>query len=72
MADELPGKVALVTGASRGIGRASALALARAEADVAVSFREREADAEEVRSEIKSCGRRALVIPAEVASARST
>lgn len=68
-ADELPGQVALVTGASRGIGRASALALARAGADVAVGFREREDDAEAVRAEIKSCGRRTLAIQADVASA---
>ena len=48
--DNLQGKVALVTGSSRGIGRAIAVALARAGADVALNYRTRAADAKDVES----------------------
>ena len=60
MTMELVGKIALVTGASRGIGKAIALALAQAGADVAVNFRARKAEAEEVCSRIQGLGRRSL------------
>ncbi len=69
MTKELVGKIALVTGASRGIGRATALALAKAGADVAVNFRSHETDAQEVCSQIKAVGRRAVAIKADVAKA---
>src|SRR5579863_10127016 len=59
-------KVALVTGASRGIGRAAALALAAAGADVAVNYRERSAEAGEVVAAIRASGRRALAVAADV------
>lgn len=55
----LEGKVALVTGAARGLGRAIALALAEAGADVALGLRDVNEDAG-VRSEIEALGRRAL------------
>jgi hypothetical protein len=71
IADELSGKVALVTGASRGIGRASALALARAGADVAVNFHSREHEAKAVCLEIERCGRRSLAVQADVSVATS-
>jgi 3-oxoacyl-[acyl-carrier protein] reductase len=62
----LENRVALVTGASRGIGRGIALALARAGADVAVNYR-READAAaEVVAEIETLGRRAKAYSAAV------
>ena len=61
----LEGKTALVTGASRGIGRAIALGFARAGADVAVAARG-EADLETLAKEIDSIGRRALVVPTDV------
>jgi len=64
---DLTGKVALVTGGSRGIGRAVALALAEAGADVAVNYRSRERDAEQVRSRIEDMGRRCLAVGADVA-----
>ena len=60
-------KAALVTGGSRGIGRAIALALARQGWDVVVNYvRSRDA-AEEVRREIEAAGRRALLVQADVA-----
>ncbi len=64
--DILAGKVALVTGASRGIGRAIAIAFAEAGIDVAVNFKERAADAREVEREITGLGRRALLVQADV------
>ena len=66
MMSELEGKVALVTGASRGIGRAVALAFARAGMDVAVNFRDREAEAREVSGEVEAAGRRSLSVKADV------
>jgi 3-oxoacyl-[acyl-carrier protein] reductase len=67
--DNLEGKVALVTGASRGIGRAIALSLARAGTDVIVNFQHRRSDAEEVAREIQQIGRRSVLIQADVAVA---
>jgi 3-oxoacyl-[acyl-carrier protein] reductase len=66
---DLTGKVALVTGGSRGIGRAAAIALAEAGADVAMNYRMREREAEEVCSELKHIGRRCLAVRADVAVA---
>jgi 3-oxoacyl-[acyl-carrier protein] reductase len=64
----LQGKVALVTGASRGIGRAIALTLAEAGADVAVNYSGSEAAAGEVVQAIEAMGRKAIKIQADVAS----
>lgn len=63
---ELNGKVALVTGSSRGIGKGIALSLARAGADVVVNYVGNEAAANEVASQIEAMGRRALVVRADV------
>jgi 3-oxoacyl-[acyl-carrier protein] reductase len=58
----LAGKSVLVTGASRGIGRATALMAAEAGADVAVGYRSRVAEAEEVASAIRKMGRKAVTV----------
>jgi len=68
MSTSIRGEVALVTGASKGIGRAVALALARAGADVAVTARSGEPLAAVAR-EIEACGVRALAVPADATEA---
>lgn len=65
---DLTGKTALVTGASRGIGRALAVGLAAAGADVALSARD-EPLLREVGGEIEALGRKAVVLPADVTDA---
>jgi 3-oxoacyl-[acyl-carrier protein] reductase len=65
------GKVALVTGASRGIGREIALELAREGANVVVNYSGSEAKANEVVDEIKSMGREAVAIKCNVADSDS-
>ena len=66
---DLTGLVALVTGGDRGIGRAAALKLAEAGADIAVNYRNRESEAEQVRSQVESYGRRCATVQADVAIA---
>lgn len=63
---DLTGKTALVTGASRGIGRAIAVALAEAGADVAVNYAGSEAAAEETVKAIQALGRKSFKIRANV------
>src|SRR5712692_10737380 len=64
--ETLNGKLALVTGGSRGIGAAVALALAGAGADLVINFRARAAEAEAICAAIRKLGRRALAIQADV------
>lgn len=63
---ELRGKTALITGGSRGIGRATAILFAEAGADVAISYVSHEAAAMEVKREIENRGRRCLVLKADI------
>ena len=64
---ELLGQVAIVTGAGRGIGRATALELARMGADIVVAELDR-VNAEGTASELRGLGRRALVVQTDVTS----
>jgi 3-oxoacyl-[acyl-carrier protein] reductase len=63
----LAGRTALVTGGSRGIGRATALLLARAGADVALTYQTRAADADAVAGEIRRLGRRTATFGGDLA-----
>lgn len=65
------GKVALITGGARGIGRASALKLAKAGADIAIVYFNSSDEAEKVVGEIEALGRRAIAIRGNVADETS-
>jgi NAD(P)-dependent dehydrogenase (short-subunit alcohol dehydrogenase family) len=65
----LDGRVALITGASRGFGRATALRFAAEGADVVVNYRSAEAEAREVAAAVERAGRRAVAVRADIASA---
>jgi NAD(P)-dependent dehydrogenase (short-subunit alcohol dehydrogenase family) len=65
-AGKLTGKVAIITGADSGIGRAVAVAYAREGADVAILYYSHDADAEETRRAVEEAGRRALTIRGDV------
>ncbi|MDF2922272.1 MAG: short-chain dehydrogenase [Paenibacillaceae bacterium] len=66
---ELNGKTALVTGASRGIGRELALMLAAEGADVAVNYYGRDHEAGEVKEAVEQMGRRCILLKADLAGA---
>ena len=61
-------KVALITGADSGIGRAVAVAFAKEGADVAVSYLNEEEDADETRRLVEAKGRRCILLPGDVGS----
>jgi len=69
MDSQLPfaGKVALVTGSGRGIGRAIALRLAQEGADLVINYMKNQSPADETAAQIRQMGRRALVVQANVA-----
>ena len=66
MAGPLANKVALVTGASSGIGRATAVALAEAGADVALNYFSLDAEAKATAAHVEKLGRKALLYPVDV------
>ena len=68
----LAGRRALITGGDSGIGRAVALAFAREGADVGVNYLDDRAAAEKVVDEIRAAGRRAVLVPADVARLSDT
>lgn len=63
----LTGKAALITGADSGIGRAVAIAFAREGADVLISYLNEEPDAEETARSVREAGRRAVLVPGDLA-----
>jgi 3-oxoacyl-[acyl-carrier protein] reductase len=67
---DIKDKIALITGGSRGIGRAIGLALARAGADIAINYRSRTDEAEKVRTQIERYGRRCIIVRADVSDGR--
>ena len=64
---QLAGRVAVITGADSGIGRAVAIAYAREGADVVISYLSEDSDAAEVKSYVEDAGRRAVLIKGDVA-----
>jgi 3-oxoacyl-[acyl-carrier protein] reductase len=71
MLDDLTGKIALVTGGSRGIGRAVAIALGGAGAKVAVNYHNRKDAARDTCAAIEQAGRKALPVQADVSRAKA-
>lgn len=67
-AGRLRGKVALITGADSGIGRAVAIAFAREGADIAISYLSEDQDANETAHWVEKAGRRAVVLPGDITS----
>ena len=67
---DLNGRTALITGSSRGIGRAIAVALAEAGTDIVLNYVRRSTEAEAVEQQIQQLGRRCITIQADVSVAK--
>ena len=65
---DLTGKVAIVTGGTRGIGASIVRTLAKAGADVALNYRKSSAEAEALIKELEGMGRKAIAVQADVSS----
>ena len=65
---KLEGKVALITGADSGIGRAVSIAYAREGADILISYLSEDEDAKETAKWVEAAGRKALVVPGDITS----
>lgn len=65
--DRLAGKIALITGADSGIGRAVAIAYAREGADVAIAYLDEHEDAQETARWVEAAGRQCLLLPGDLA-----
>src|SRR5271157_1438906 len=70
--EDIQGKVALVSGASRGIGRAVAATLARAGADVAINYFSSEKEALETLALVRETGQRGMLVQADVSRSSET
>ena len=68
---DLNGKIALVTGGSRGLGKNAALRLAEYGSDVIITYRSKQVEAEEVVAEIAKTGQRAVALPLDVSDVSS-
>lgn len=68
---KLTDKIALITGGSRGLGRATALRLAENGADVVLTYRTGKAEAEEVVAEIQAKGRKAVALPLDTGKSKT-
>jgi glucose 1-dehydrogenase len=68
---DLSGKVFLVTGASKGIGRGCAIECARAGADVAINYRSEDGTAQSAAEEVRALGRKALLVRGDVADQKT-
>ena len=64
---QIEGKAAIVTGSSRGVGRATAVRLARLGCSVLVNYTEFRQGAEETAAEVETCGVKAVIFEADVA-----